>query len=138
MKKYEATAKQRPTLTYTMSGGKRMVQTLGYVPMKNKVENLMNAGVRLASARAEQYDADSKIDPKEIIENRLRRLDLLDGLYQTTQLKQHLLNRRKNLEEQFRRNANNTPSTDEHKTTEQDKHNMLDTKQETLQKQPSE
>lgn len=70
----------------------RMVQTEGYVPMATRIETLLNSGVRLAAARAEQYDADSKTPPEQLAGDRIRRLELLEGLYQTTQISSYIQN----------------------------------------------
>jgi len=79
-----------------MGGGERIVQTEGYVPMGQRIETLMNAGVRLAAARAEQYDADSKTPMEEIVGDRIRNLELLEGLYQTTTISSYIKNKVEN------------------------------------------
>lgn len=50
----------------------KVVDTLGFIPHNVKVENYINAGINLAKARAEQYDADSNVDPKDILRNPFR------------------------------------------------------------------
>lgn len=69
---------------------RRIVQTEGYVPMNKRIMEILNAGLRLASARAEQYDADMKTPAAEVIGDNIRRLELLEGLYQTTCTKNYL------------------------------------------------
>lgn len=88
----------KPPILYDPGGGEKKVQTLGYMTSKQKIEQIRDAGVRLAAARAEQYDADIKTKPTEIAANRLRGMDLLDGIYQTTQIANYLKNKRTRLE----------------------------------------
>lgn len=50
----------------------KIVDTLGFIPHKEKISNYINAGINLAKARAEQYDADANVDPKDIPHNPYR------------------------------------------------------------------
>lgn len=50
----------------------KIVDTLGFIPHNVKVDNYINAGINLAKARAEQYDADANVKPEDIIRNPFR------------------------------------------------------------------
>jgi hypothetical protein len=51
---------------------KRKVVTTGYISHEQRLKNYLESGQRLAEARAEQYDADYKTDPKNVKRNPLR------------------------------------------------------------------
>lgn len=61
----------------------RKVQTAGYIPHKQRIEALMNAGLRLKEYRAEQFDVgpEDKNDP-EIDPTRRKDYDLADAFQQ--------------------------------------------------------
>jgi hypothetical protein len=86
--------------------GKRIVQTEGYVPLNKRIENMMTAGVRLASARAEAYDADEKTPGSEVQGNMIRNLEKLEGLYKTTTIRQYLENKKAQMLERQERLKN--------------------------------
>lgn len=50
----------------------KVVDTLGFIPHKEKINNYINAGINLTRARIEQYDADSNVKPEDIAKNPFR------------------------------------------------------------------
>lgn len=55
-----------------LSENKRMVETLGHIPAKERIQNLVESGVKLAAYRMSQYDADYAADPSKIPEDIFR------------------------------------------------------------------
>lgn len=81
--------------TYEKGGGKRMVETAGYIPAKQRIENMIMAGQRLALARKELYDFDGEVD--ENFEDPTRRpgYDLADAFQDNEKVKIRLKNAKK-------------------------------------------
>lgn len=50
----------------------KIVDPLGFIPHKQKIENYIQAGIRLQKSRIEQYDADSNVKPEDILKNPYR------------------------------------------------------------------
>lgn len=46
----------RPPTSYEVGGGKKLVETAGYLSAKQRIDNLITAGRQLMASRAEQYD----------------------------------------------------------------------------------
>jgi hypothetical protein len=64
-----------------INGGRMITETAGYVPAKVQIENLINAGLRLAEYRKEQYDfgADEPDDDSFADPTRAPNYDLADA-----------------------------------------------------------
>lgn len=50
----------------------KIVDPLGFIPHKQKIDNYIQAGIRLQKSRIEQYDADSSVKPEDILKNPYR------------------------------------------------------------------
>lgn len=45
-----------PKVCVEINSGKKLVETAGYIPAQIRIENLINAGMRLADFRSDQFD----------------------------------------------------------------------------------
>lgn len=63
-----------------LGGGEKLVEVAGYIPAHKQINNLINAGQRLAAARAEMYDfPDGEIDENFNDPTRNGNFDLADA-----------------------------------------------------------
>lgn len=61
--------------TYERGGGRKLVNTAGYIPAKDQIENMILAGERLASHRQELYFEDKEKDPFKMMPSPVTRTD---------------------------------------------------------------
>lgn len=83
----------RPKSLMEPGGGKNIVETAGYVPVKIQVEQMIFAGQRLNAYRQEQYDyPEGEKIPDEIITDPTRspQFDMADGTQIGTGLRKRL------------------------------------------------
>lgn len=65
----------RPPKLYDPHSDEVLVETAGYIPAKNRIENLILAGMRLKASRAEQYDIQPGVDQDDCDIDPTRRAD---------------------------------------------------------------
>lgn len=87
-----ATSYSNPYKEIKYNCGERSVNTLGYVPMKERLITLIESGAKLTAFREEQYDADFRVRPEEIQASpfRDRGLTKMDYIDRAKQVKAYL------------------------------------------------
>lgn len=83
---------KRPERIKEKNTGKYLVEIGGYEPPKIKIENMINAGIRLKNTRKEQFDfaSNDNVDESFIDPTRHKDYDIADAFQDSLEVKERL------------------------------------------------